>query len=322
VSRPGPAGRWLELSVEADGEAVEAVSEILARVAPGGVVVEPAFELVEEGLAARLDPSCPATVRAYLSLVADGGLAATAALDQVRRNLAHLQAFGLRPVGDLVVREVDEAAWTSAWRASFPLLRVGRRLVIRPSWRRHRAHADEVVVSLDPGAAFGTGLHPTTRLCLLGLEALSDDGLLDGRRVLDVGSGSGILALAALGLGASRVTAVDRDPLAVEATRRNARRNGVARRLTARLGSLPVDEEPFDVVVANLVASILVELAAGLYGATRPGDDRPGSGGRLLIGGIFAGREPEVRRAAAAAGFRLLRRWTEEDWVTLEAERL
>ena len=328
MSRPGTAGRWLELSVSADNEAVEAVSEILARVAPGGIVIEPAFELLDEGLAARPDPTRPAVVRAYLPLPAAGrgapgqGGAGVRALEQVRRDLGHLQAFDLRPVGELVTREVDAAELATAWKTSFPVLRIGRRIVIRPSWRRHRATDDEVVVALDPGVAFGTGLHPTTRLCLMGLEAFADDGLLRGRRVLDMGCGSGILALTALALGAARATGVDRDPLAIEATRASARRNRVARRMVTRVGSLPAPGEPFDVVLANLVASVLVELAAGLYAATGPGAGTPGSGGRLLAGGIFADREPEVRRALAAAGFRLRRRWTEEDWVALEAERL
>ena len=324
MSRPGTAGRWLELSVSADGEAVEAVSEILARVAPGGVVIEPALELLEEGLAARPDPTRPAVVRAYLPLspAERGGDVTARALEQVRRDLGHLQAFELRPISELATREIDEAEWATAWKASFPVLRIGQRIVIRPSWRRHRATGEEVVVALDPGAAFGTGLHPTTRLCLLGLEALADDGLLAGRRVLDVGCGSGILALAALGLGAVAATGVDRDPLAIEATRGNARRNRVARRVVTRVGSLPAPGEPFDVVLANLVAAVLIELAAGLFAATRPGRGEPDSGGRLLAGGIFADREPEVRRALAAAGFRLRRRWSEAEWVALEAERL
>jgi ribosomal protein L11 methyltransferase len=326
VSRPGPAGRWLELAVSADSEAVEAVSEILARVAPGGVVIEPAFELLEDGLAARPDPTRPAIVRAYLPAPspdrAAGGGATARALEQVRRDLGHLQAFNLRPVGELATREVDAAEWATAWKASFPLLRIGGRIVIRPPWRRHRARGDEVVVALDPGVAFGTGLHPTTRLCLLGLEAFAADGWLEGRRVLDVGCGSGILALAALGLGAAAATGIDRDPLAIEATRANARRNRVARRVVTRVGSLPVPGEPFEVVVANLVAAVLIELAAGLYAATCPGREVPDSGGRLLAGGIFADREAEVRRALAAAGFRLRRRWTDEEWVALEAERL
>ena len=142
-------GAWLELSVEADLEAVEAVSEILGRVAPGGVVVEPAFDLVEEGLGARVDPTRPATVRAYLP--ARDPAAAEAEAASVADALGHLQAFGLRPIGELRTRIVHEADWADAWKAYFPVLRIGRRLVIRPTWRRHKAVADERGPRARPG---------------------------------------------------------------------------------------------------------------------------------------------------------------------------
>jgi ribosomal protein L11 methyltransferase len=195
------AGAWLEISVEADVEAVEAVSEILGRVAHGGTSVEPAFELIDEGLGARVDPSRPATVRAYVPAREPG--AAERAVAEVTVALGHLQAFGLRPIGEVRTRHVHEADWAHAWKAHFPVLRVGRRLVIRPTWRRHRRAPGDVVLALDPGMAFGTGLHPTTWLCLALIEAAADRGLLDAARVLDVGCGSGILALAALRPGAA-----------------------------------------------------------------------------------------------------------------------
>ena len=191
----GAAGAWLELAVEADLEAVEAVSEIFGRVAPGGTSVEPAFDLVDEGLGARVDPTRPAIVRCYVP--ARDRAAADRAVAEAAEALGHLQAFGLRPIGELRTRLVDEADWANAWKAYFPVLRVGRRLVIRPTWRRHRREPDDVVLALDPGMAFGTGLHPTTRLCLAELESVADRGRLADARVLDVGCGSGILAIAA-----------------------------------------------------------------------------------------------------------------------------
>jgi ribosomal protein L11 methyltransferase len=289
-------------------------------VAPGGVTVEPAFELVDEGLSARVDGTRPAVVRAYLPGADASG--ASRSIERVRSDLGHLRAFGLRPIGELEVAVVQEEDWAEAWKAHFPVLRLGRRLVVRPTWRRYRARQGEVVIALDPGMAFGTGLHPSTRLCLAGLERLADDDLLVGRRVLDVGCGSGILGLAAARLGAASVLGVDTDPVAVEATRANARRNRLGGVVRARPGSLPVGEEPFDLVVANLIASLLVGLAAELHAATRAGAGRPGSGGRLLAGGVFSDREPEVRRALLAAGFRVGSRAQEGDWVALEAERV
>lgn len=313
------AGTWLELSVEADPEAVEAVSEILSRAAPGGVAVEPAFTLTDDGLGAIPDPTRPAIVRAYLPAI--DGQAADRAIAEAEERLGHLQAFGLRPIGELQVRPVHEEDWADAWKQHFPVMRIGRRMVIRPTWREHTAAADDVVLALDPGMAFGTGLHPTTRLCLAGIERWADAGLVAGANVLDVGCGSGILAIAAGLLGARQVLGVDTDPIAVEATTENAKRNELTSVITARRGSMPVSGGPYDLVMANLIASLLVDLAADLAAALRPGDGRAGSGGRLLASGIFIDREPEVRRAFLAAGLRIVGREQETDWVALDVER-
>ena len=308
--RESRAGRWVELSVEADLEAVEAVSAILSRVAPGGVSVEPGFELVEEGLGARVDPTRPATIRAYVPArdPADGARAAA----QVSEALGHLQAFGLRPISDVRTREVDEADWAESWKEHFHVLHLGKRLVVKPSLRRHRRTGDEVIIDLDPGMAFGTGLHPTTRLCLEAIEDRARRGQLG--RTLDVGCGSGILSIAAVKLGATRVLGLDIDPIAIEATDANARHNRVGKRIRAREGSVPTDEGPFDTVLANLIAGILVELAPHLAGELLPG-------GTLIASGIFVDREPQVREALEAAGLRVERRWDESDWVALEAAR-
>jgi ribosomal protein L11 methyltransferase len=314
----GP-GVWVELSVAADIEAVEAVSEILTRYAPGGTSVEPGFGLTDEGLGAVVDVTKPAVVRAYLPGIDPAGVAA--AIAEASTALGHLQAFGLRPIGELQTRLVREADWAEAWKSHFPVLRIGRRVVIRPTWRRHHKLPDDVVLSLDPGMAFGTGLHPTTRLCLAALETLADEGLLargsargGAARVIDVGCGSGILAIAAGKLGAGELLGLDTDPIAVEATVANARLNGQVRRLRVRRGSVPSGERPFDLVLANLIASLLVTLAEPLCDEIVPG-------GRILASGIFRDREGDVRAAFEAAGLTVTRRWAEEDWVALEAVR-
>jgi ribosomal protein L11 methyltransferase len=307
-----PARAWLELEVEVDLEAVEAVSEILSRVAPGGTSVEPGFELLDEGLSARIDPKRPATVRAYVP-ARETSFAESAAAS-IELALDHLRAFDLRPIGPLRTRVVDEADWAEAWKRHFPVTRIGRRIVIRPSWRRHRPEAGDVVLALDPGMAFGTGLHPTTRLCLEALESVAERGIVDGARVLDVGCGSGILSIAAARLGALEVFGLDIDPIAIEATTANARRNRMGRRIRAVQGSVPSGEPPFHVVLANLIASVLVALAADLAAELVPG-------GTLIASGIFRDREAEVAEAFAGAGLRVTDRWAGEDWVALEATR-
>ncbi len=301
---------WLEISVEADNEAVEAVSEILSRVAPTGTSVEPGFELVDEGLGASVDPARPATVRAYIE--ASDPEVVERTIEEVTQALGHLQVFDLRPIGEVATRLIDEADWAVEWKRHFPVLRVGRRLVIRPTWRRHRAAEGDVVLALDPGMAFGTGLHPTTRLCLAALESLADRGAIEGRRILDVGCGSGILAIAGARLGAASALGIDTDPIAIEATTANARRNRIGRRIHAREGSLPTGEGPFEVVLANLIASLLVRLAADLRAELAPG-------GTLLASGIFIDREAEVRDAFERAGLRITSRFAEGDWIALEA---
>jgi ribosomal protein L11 methyltransferase len=311
-------GAWLELSVACDLEAVEAVAEILFRVAPGGVEIEPGLSLVDEGLGATVDPAAPATVRAHLP--ARDAAAARAAIATVEQALGHLAAFGLRPIGELETRVIHESDWAGAWKRHLGILRIGHGIVIRPSWRRHRRRPGETVVAMDPGMAFGTGLHPTTRLCLVAIERWAGEGRLarggarDGRaRLLDVGCGSGILGITACLLGAGGAMGIDTDPLAVEVSRANARRNRVARRLRARHGSLPTAAGPFDLVAANLVASLLVDLAGALAAELAPD-------GRLVASGIFVDREADVRQAFESAGLAVVRRDTEGDWVALEAQ--
>src|SRR5262249_2953022 len=152
-----------------------------------------------------------------------------------------------------------------------------------------------VVIDLDPGMAFGTGLHPTTRLCLAATEVVAERGVMTGACVVDVGCGSGILAIAAAKLGAASVLGIDIDPIAIERTLANAATTGLADRIAAREGSIPTAEPPHDVVLANLIASVLVTQARALRDELR-------LGGVLVASGIFVDREDEVRAAFAAAG--------------------
>jgi ribosomal protein L11 methyltransferase len=296
--------RWLELTVTCDNEAIEAVSEILGRVSQGSAVRP--IRLIRDPndeLSAREDPTAAYEITAHIP----EDEAAPAVVEATERALWHLQAFGLRPVGELKVRSVDDADWTDAWKAGYVPQRIGR-VVIVPSWLDEPIRPGEVALRLDPGMAFGTGLHPTTRGCLTLLQEISPMPPL----VLDVGSGSGILALAALRLGAEGAICYDTDPLAVEATLANAAANGLAGRVTAQLGSLPPTSigEPYQLVLGNLVAAVLIDLAKPLAAHTAPG-------GTLLASGIIETRADEVLAALTAAGFVLDSRLDDGEWASL-----
>lgn len=298
--------RWLELSVEADVESVEAVSEILGRVG-GGTSVQATRLIHDENdeLAAREDPEAPFVVTAHITDDPD----AADAVDATERALWHLQAFGLRAVGPLRIQPVDDADWADAWKKHYVAQRIGR-VLITPSWAAEEQRDGEVAIVLDPGMAFGTGLHPTTRGCLELLQRVTPMP----PRVLDVGCGSGVLALAALRLGAVHAVGLDTDPLAVEATRANAMRNGLAECVDVRQGSLPVQpDERYGLVLANLVAVVLVDLAPRLAAHLAPG-------GALLGGGIIQPRAAEVIGAMMDAGLRVVHRRDDGEWVSLRLE--
>ena len=194
--------------------------------------------------------------------------------------------------------------WRTVWHEHFELVRIpGRRvIVVRPPHVDYRPKNGEIVIDLAPGLAFGTGLHQSTRLCL----ALLAETVRDGMSVLDVGTGSGILAVAAAQLGASSVVATDIDPLAVEAAQDTARRNRLVERIEVRELSIPVGER-FELVAANLTADLLQGLADGLVGSLSPG-------GRLIASGLIERRRDEVVEAFRDRGLELLAERSEDEW--------
>jgi ribosomal protein L11 methyltransferase len=182
---------------------------------------------------------------------------------------------------------------------------------VRPPWQAYQPQADDIVIELDPGMAFGTGTHPSTRLCLLGLE----DEMRPGDAVFDVGTGSGILAIAAAKLGAGRVDAIDIEPIAVRSTIENAQRNGVEITVTEG-GCAPGEPNrgEYDVVLANIIARILIDIADCVSGSVK-------AGGSLILAGIIESREPTVRATYEARGLKFVRRSQIEDWVSLIMRR-
>ena len=299
---------WHELSVICDAEAVESVSELFAQYGFNqGVAIEEPFTQDPDGDNFAVDATRPVIVRTFLN-AAD---IAPDTITIIREALWHLGR--LRSIGDLEIADRAEEDWANAWKAHYSVHRVGNRILVKAPWHDYEPAADEVIVELDPGMAFGTGLHPSTRLSMIAIE----DELKPGDRMLDVGIGSGILATGAALLGASAVDGVDIEPVAVRSARENAERNGVASIVRVEQGSVG-EGQPFggeyDLVVANIIARILMELAPALFAATRPG-------GTLILGGIIDTKEQAVRDAFDALGLTLVRRETSEDWVVLVLRR-
>lgn len=200
-----------------------------------------------------------------------------------------------------------EEDWDQAWKQYFQPVEVGKRFVVTPSWKECEIEPGRVPIVLDPGQAFGTGGHATTRLCLAMLEAsLESRGA--GARVLDLGCGSGILAIAAAMLG-GEVHGTDTDPICIEASRENAARNGVEAQFALSDGGVASQDGAYDIVVSNIVAETLIELAPEVRRVLAPR-------GEWIVGGVIKEREAEVLAAAEAVGFRLVARSEEEGWVS------
>ena len=298
--------RWLELSVRAHQEAAETVAALLHKWGEGGVA------LFQEHAQETVDHE-PRPVGDWLTLTSylpDTG-ALSSRRDGLERDLWHLHAFHGDLVGELQTRWVAEEDWANAWKQFYTVLHVGERLVVKPRWQEYEPRPGEIVIALDPGMAFGTGTHPTTQLCLEALEKSP----IAGRRVLDVGTGSGILAIGAAMLGAARVDAIDTDSVAVAAARDNVAQAGLAQIVTVMERTLPLADAAarYDVALANITAQTLITLAPLLRAVVAPR-------GRLLACGIIEDKAAETLAALDAAGFTLRRRQQAGDWVLLEME--
>ncbi|HEY6284278.1 MAG TPA: 50S ribosomal protein L11 methyltransferase [Ktedonobacteraceae bacterium] len=298
---------WLELTVQTHPEAVESVSELLNRYTTGGVAIEEPIELVDEGQEYRVLTGQPVKVHAYLPI--DGK--EEAARQQVAEGLWHLSSLGPQFVGDLQTRVVYEEDWANAWKDYYHVTHIGQRLVIRPSWREYLPKNNEVILELDPGMAFGTGLHPTTRMCLEQIE----QRMRPDMRVLDVGTGSGILALAAAKLGATNVYCIDNSSVAVESAVANAEMNHMSDRMNVILGVLDETEAihlsgQYDLVLANIIARVIGSIASNLAQVLVPD-------GILITSGIIEDRRHEAENPLLATGLKLIDQVMIDDWVTL-----
>ncbi|MBO8141410.1 MAG: 50S ribosomal protein L11 methyltransferase [Firmicutes bacterium] len=287
--------RWLALRVEAGAECEDAVAQMLLEAGAHGVAVEDLGH--RRAVSAYLPGDSPVDV------------------DGIRERVEKLARYGLHP-GPVQVTAgwIRDEDWAESWKRHYRPLVVGRRLLVKPAWLDVEPAGREVI-ELDPGMAFGTGHHPTTQLCL---EAL-DELVRRGDPVADVGTGSGILAIAAARLGAEPVVAVDVDPVAVQVAIDNCRRNGVERRVRVARGSAATAKNLLPggqarTVVVNILAKVIEEMAGELVALLAPG-------GRLVAGGIVAPAAAGVGAGLERAGRRVDEERARDEWRCLIGTR-
>lgn len=309
--------KWMEMSVMVGHEATEATANIFHEAGAGGVVIEDpllinsyrssgAWDYCDIPEAADTET---VTVKAYLP-VDDRLDASIAEIEQSLRALSS-RLENVKPCGPLRFREVQEDDWANAWKQYFHPIRIGTSLVIKPSWEEYEPLPGDLVLEIDPGMAFGTGTHNTTVLCMEELERL----IRPGMQVFDVGTGSGILSLAAAKLGAAGVRAVDLDPTAVRVAAENVRDNGLEDVISVRHGDLLVGTEgTADLIVANIIASVILTLLPDVPA-------RLNKGGSFVASGIISERLGEITHAALEYGLVVDRVVERDGWAVVVAHK-
>lgn len=307
--------RWIEASINTKSEEIDALCAALEALGVEGVCIEDEadfqsflennkqyWDYVDEGLSSYY--SGLSRVKFYLP---DD--------DEGRKTLAAAR----RALGrEIAVSYVDDADWENSWKDNFPPLEIGERLLVLPEWLEPET-GGRAVLRIEPGLAFGTGNHATTRMCLAALEAME----LSGKKLLDLGCGSGILGLAALVLGAESVTGCDVDPKAPDAARANAALNEIgAERFQLYAGDILTDGGlrkklggGYDLVLANIVADVILSLS-GLFRRFLAPE------GLLICSGIIDERAPEVEAALQKNDLHILRHLHEEEWHCYVSEAL
>lgn len=310
--------RYLEVTIRCERSALEAVCALFDELTGGGYSVEDPLDIIENMPTWDMTDLVPGDPN---WVTVKGWLADTEALEEKRltldRELADLRSLGLGQVESPGLKWVQEEDWATAWKAYYKPARIGRRMVVIPSWESFDLEPSDVPIYMDPGMAFGTGTHPTTALCLGWLDQLVRPGM----RVMDAGTGSGILAIAAAKLGAGSVLAFDLDPVAVAVARENLARNPGAEQVQVEEG---VIDAPFvaqwvaggapDLVVANIIPSVIALITPDVA-RLMP------AGGLYLTSGILKEKQHEVLASVEDAGLSVVDSRGEGGWVAILARK-
>lgn len=231
-------------------------------------------------------------------------------LEKIQTRSKELTQFGIQV--KIAVEIVDENDWADAWKTYFNVTRITDRIVIKPDWKAYDPAPDDIVIHLDPGMAFGTGTHPTTAMCIRMIQQF----LVPGSRFLDVGTGSGILMIAAAGLGAKHLTGIDIDEVAVEISKKNLDKNKVSPLLYS-LACTTLDqtsEKTYDLIAANIIAQVIVDVMPDLEKRITPG-------GTAILSGIIRERKPDVLAALERSSLHIFHETNEGEWVALAVRR-
>ncbi|MDD6699223.1 MAG: 50S ribosomal protein L11 methyltransferase [Veillonellaceae bacterium] len=301
--------KWAEVSIQAAEEETDLVASCFYDVGATGVVIEDSETESDEQELSGAGRALRVMVKAYLPVddELDGRIAAFRA--GIER-LAETDGFDAAacPISSRIVQDSD---WENNWKAYFHTQRVGQHIVIQPTWEEYTPLAGDVVLRLDPESAFGTGTHPTTAMCLRALEQM----VRGGETVFDVGTGSGVLAIAAAKLGAKRVVAKDYARPSAEVAAKNVAENGVQDTVTTGVSDLlAAFDGQADLVVANIIADIIIRLFDELGAHLAPG-------GRLLVSGIIDERVKDVTEAAVAHGYVIEDMYTDAGWAAMVLRR-
>ncbi len=310
--------KWSEFSIHTTEEAVEPVCNILHEAGASGVVIEDSIDLAKEwgdrfGEIYQLSPDDypeeGVIVKAYFPV--NSFLAET--IDEIKESINGLLAYDIDLGSNKVqIAEVHEEEWATAWKKYYKPVKVSSSITITPTWEEYEASEDETIIELDPGMAFGTGTHPTTVLCIQALDKV----IQGGEKVVDVGTGSGVLSIAAAKLGAQRTLALDLDYVAVESAEQNVALNQVDNTVTVKQNNLLEGiEGPFDIVVANILAEVIVRFVQDAAAVLKPN-------GIYITSGIIKRKKQEVKDALTSGGFVIEEIVEMDDWVAIIAKKV